>query len=192
MQHNKSIKFRVCTPADTSDIIDFFWSLKDEFRFKERNAAEAIVPLLFEKGGIIGGYIDDHICDGDSAEKMVCSFGYFVGDPAHGYANQEIGFVYIAGIDKAHRHARVFTNGVHFLATKLQPFGITELRCHAGVDDPYTNRLYGRLGNKIATEPNRSGHLCNLYAYSIQTVLAFANRVSRVTMPQPAELANAS
>lgn len=192
MHHAKSITFRACTLTDTPTIVEFFWSLKEELRLKERSAADAIVPLLFDKGGIIGGFVnDEHDRDKHEGDRLVCAFGYFLGEPARDYANQEIGFIYIAGIAKAYRRARVFTNAIGFLATKLQAFDVSELRCHAGIDDPYTNKLYGRYGEQIATEPNRRGHLCNLYAIHMPNVLALANRFSRTSRFHPAEPATA-
>lgn len=157
------ITFKNCFPAESATITDFLWSLRDDFRFSTRDSVAEITDLLFEKGGVIGGYRDD---------EMVGMFGYFFGEPGRDYANKDTGFVYIAGLAKAVRRAGVFPNAVRFLAETMAQLGIRELRCHAAENDAYTNRLYGRLGQPIGTEKNRRGDTCILYANNVDTLLA--------------------
>ena len=158
-----NVTFKNCSIEDAPAIGDFLWSMREDFRFSERRVVSEITDLLFEKGGVIGGYND---------QGMVGMFGYFFGEPGRDYANKEVGFVYIAGLAKSVRRTGVFPGAVLFLAQALNTFGVRELRCHAAKNDIYTNRLYAKLGKPIGTEKNRRGDTCILYANAIDAVLA--------------------
>ncbi len=157
------VTFKNCSPAESTTITDFLWSMRDDFRFSKFSNVAAITDLLFEKGGVIGGYRDG---------AMVGMFGYFFGEPSRDYANKDTGFIYIAGLAKSVRRAGVFPRGVRFLVETLNSFGVYELRCHAAENDAYTNRLYSRLGQPIGTEKNRRGDTCILYTNRVDTLLA--------------------
>ena len=167
MLHSKTVRFRVCRPSEQQSLSDFLWSMRTDFHFTERSITTEVAQLLFAKGGVVSGYVND---------TMVGTFDYFLGEPSHDFANKEVGFIYIAGIANAYRRAGVFRNGLHFLATTLQHYGVTEMRCHARKDDAYTNGLYARLGPAIGTEKNRRGDTCILYANSVANVLALTSR----------------
>ena len=168
------VTFKNCSPAESTTITDFLWSMRDDFRFSKFSNVTAITDLLFEKGGVIGGY-----CDGE----MVGMFGYFFGEPSRDYANKYTGFIYIAGLAKAVRRAGIFPNAVRFLAQTMAQLGVHELRCHAAEDDAYTNRLYSRLGQPIGTEKNRRGDTCILYANRVDTLLALLGSKSPKRTP---------
>jgi hypothetical protein len=174
------VDFRVCTPEDEPNIRAFLWSLKDDFRFTERSTIDEITRLLFEKGGVIGGY---------RGAEMVGMFGYFLGEPIHNYTNQDVGFIYIAGLANHVRRTGAFRSGAKVLSKTLKSLGVRELRCHAAEQDVYTNQLYARLGKPIAKEKNRRGDTCILYANSIKAVLtrlATPSRKQRLSQHVPA------
>lgn len=172
-----NVMFKVCSQAEKPVIADFLWSLKEEFRFAERQIVAEITDLLFDKGGVIGGYRGD---------EMVGMFGYFLGEPSRDYANKAVGFIYIAGLAKPICRTGAFRDGSHFLAATLKSRGVRELRCHAAAGDPYTNRLYAYFGQPIAKEKNRRGDTCILYANSIDAVLANLARGKKHANPRTA------
>lgn len=176
MDKQTNVIFRTCIPAEQPILVEFIWSMREEFHLTDHSTVREIIALLFTKGGVVAGF---------AGEKVVGLFGYFHGDPSQDYTDQAVGFVYIAGIAKAYRRTKAFRNGLYVLVKTLHSMGITEMRCHAAVEDPYTNRLYSRLGTLVRQENNRRGLLCNVYATSIENLLAITGRGSCQRRQQP-------
>ena len=165
-----NVTFRICTPTEKMTATNFLWSLKEEFLFTEQSAVEEITELLFEKGGVIGGY---------QAAEMVGLFGYLLGEPSRDFTNKDVGFIYVAGLAKPVRGTGVFRHGARSLLITLKALGVRELRCHAAEDNPFTNRLYARFGQPIAKEKNRRGINCILYANTIEAIIADFSRAKK-------------
>ena len=80
---------QVCSPTHHAAVVDFLFELRDELQFKERHMAEEIADILFEKGGLLASFAGD---------RIVCLCGYFLGDPANDFADDDVAFIYVRGV----------------------------------------------------------------------------------------------
>ena len=166
--------FEFCTKdKDERSITDFLYSLKDELYLPDRQTAQAITNLVFEKGGVIAGYHESHLC---------AMLGYFRGEPDHGYVNKDIAFLYVAGIAKPYRLTRLFRHGLVFTVHGLQEARVREIRLQAEAVNAYTNRLYARFARPLSEDKNLRGIPVITYGSSIEEALAYLERRKR---PQP-------
>ena len=163
-----NITYRVNNREEAEAIGDFFWSLRDEFHFSERETVDEITGLLFEHGGVISGYgVDGNI---------VGAVGYFFGEPSKDYANKDVGFIYLAGLDRSVRHSDAFGQGWRYLVEAMDGYGVHELRWHVREDDAANIALYDQLGQHICPEVNRRGYSCNLYGTTVAEAQAEIER----------------
>ena len=170
MQLSKKIHFRPCHPIEQESLKTLLWALREPLHIKERETIDIVLRNLWTYGGVLGIY---------EGADLIGMFGYFLGEPKQEFFNRHISFIYVAGILPAHQRPGIFLRGVYALTQHLDELGVSEMRCHAAEDDPYTQRLYGRLGDEIGRELNGRGLPCILYACSVDLVLARTNRQTR-------------
>jgi GNAT superfamily N-acetyltransferase len=167
----KITTIRTCSKEeDQQAIIDFLYTMKEEFLLPDRTAVEEIVNIMFEKGGIVGLYKDD--C-------LVGFLGYFLGDPADDYADKAVGFLYIIGVSKPYRLTRVGHDLFHYTVRKFERMGLREIRLQAQESNPYTNRLYARFANPVGRSVTRRGARAVSYSSPIDDVLAYWDQPER-------------
>jgi len=140
-------------------IIDLLYELREELAFKDRRVAEEIAGILFERGGVIGSFVDD---------RLVGLCGYFLGDPGDDFIEKDVAFIYVAGIAEPYRCTRLFLNAYRFIFAHLRKFNVREIRLQAGVDNAYTNRLYARLFTEVGRTANRRGLPVIQYRHSFE------------------------
>ena len=159
--------FKICIPADKPEIANLLWSLRTELLLDSYSAAEKVIDVSFEKGGALGGYIDD---------ELVAMLGYFLGDPADGFADKGVGFIYVTGIARQYQMGRLFLRGMAFTMPFFKSIGIHAIRCQASVHDPYTNRLYSRFAQKLGQSVSLNGKPAIQYGSSLDDVLTYMRR----------------
>lgn len=168
--------FQICTEKDQPKIIRFLESVKADFDNFDRQAVTEMTQLLYQHGGIIGGY---------KQQEMIGMLGYFLGEPSRNYRNKEVGFVYITALAQKVRRTGVARQGLWFTMQTMQGIGIERVRFHARKTDPYTNGLYSHFARCIGEEQNRRGYTCNLYEASVSEVLADQAARQRIRAKQP-------
>jgi hypothetical protein len=152
---------------DLSAVTDMLFALKDDLCLSNREAAQRIVELCFEKGGVFGVY------DGD----LLCGMaGFFCGEPDRDFGNKEIAFLYVAGILPQYRLSRVFLRGLIFALQTVEARGFQEIRLQARATDPYTNKLYERFAHKVAEGKSLRGDPVITYGGTIEEGLARLQR----------------
>ena len=163
--------FQFCTQEnDQESIIDFLYALKDELFLPDKQAAQNITKLVFDKGGVVAGFHQTQLC---------AMLGYFLGEPDRQHANKEVAFLYVAGIAESYRLTRVFRNGLLFTLRGLQEFGVREIRLQAEAANPYTNRLYARFARPIGEGRSLRGVPVVTYGSLIDDALAYLDRRKR-------------
>ena len=135
----------------------------DDLCLSNREAAQKIVELCFEKGGVFGVYDEDLLCG---------MAGFFCGEPDQDFRNKEIAFLYVAGILPQYRLSRVFLRGLVFALRSFAAMGLREIRLQARATDPYTNKLYGRFAHKVAEGKSLRGDPVITYGGTIEDGLA--------------------
>ena len=161
------VTFKVCAETDKVSVTDFLLSIGEELYIDSRKTAEDIVHFTFARGGMVASYADDQI---------VGVGGYLCGDPSANFANQDIGFLYLAAVEKTYRLSRVFSRGLSFTINHLKSLGVRELRLHAREEDPYTNRLYSHFAKPLRKEPNMRGIPCILYSCLLEEGIHYTGK----------------
>lgn len=172
MNEQTQVIYRICTQEDRIEITDFLYSIRTELYFDEYANAEIITNVLFERGGVFGGY---------AGEQLVAVTGYFLGEPARAYANKDVGFVLVAGLAKSHRGTTAFRAGLRFTMETLKRMGVRQVQFHAAEDNAFVNGLYARFARPLRKEKNGRGIPCVLYGNDIDAVLRFVNGRARRT-----------
>lgn len=165
MNHSP-IAFQVCHPDDAQGVSDFLYSIRDELYFAERHVAAEITDLLFTRGCVFTGVVNNEIA---------AVIGALFGEPAQAYANKEVGFIYVAGLAKPYRGTAAFRTGFRFVLERFQMMGLQEVRFHALETDARLNAMYSSFARPIGKERNRRGLSCVLYGRSIEDALATLN-----------------
>ena len=168
--------FKICTPDDTPLIIDFLLSVKDDFPGFDRQAVEDITRLLFDKGGVLAGF---------KRGQLIALLGYFLGEPARNYSNEEVGFLYLAALAKSVRMTHVAYQGLRFTIQSLQAMGVREVRFHALLTDRYTNRMYARFARQLGEAESLRGDPTILYGASVDEVLAYLTEPKCIPAKRP-------
>ncbi len=163
MQTVTPIRFCACEASDHTVVTDFLYSIRDELYFSEHTVAVEIADLLYSRGGIIGGFHEG---------QMVALVGYFFGQEADNYTDQQTALIYVAGLAKPYRSSGIFAVGLAFLVKSLDQLGVTRLRLHVLETDKRLNAIYSTFATPIRTERNRRGLCCVLYGNSVEGVLA--------------------
>lgn len=161
------IVYRVCTWDDEEAVAALLWSTKEEQYISERSTTVEIARLLFEKGGVIAGY------DGKNLAAML---GYFRGEPSRDYTNKEIGFLYVGGVAQPYRYSRVAWNCFYFTLKYFEKLSIQEIRCHASIHNPYTNRMYAHFAKVLGRDVTRRGSPAILYGSTVDEALGYVRR----------------
>lgn len=161
------IVFQQCSQADRQEITDFLYSLRQELYFSERKVAAGITELLFLRGCVFGGTVN---------EAVVAMIGVLYGEPARDYVNKEVGFVYVAGLAQRYRGTAAFRTGLRFVLEQFQQAGMTEIRFHALEKDRRLNALYSSFTQPIGREMNPRGLPCVLYGSSVTDALAILDQ----------------
>jgi len=149
-----SIIYRASSERDHEAMVDFVYELRDDLQINDRAVAEQIVQLVANHGGAFIGTLNG---------RVISCMGYFFGDPANDFAQKDLCFIYVAGITEEYRCSRVFLDAYRFAMSELSQFEFREVRCQAGMDNPYTNRIYSRLFKLHGTTVNRRGIPVNQY-----------------------------
>ena len=157
------IRFRTCDINDHADVIDFLYSIRDELYFSEYAVAAEIADLLYERGGVIGGYHNG---------QLVGLVGYFYGQEADSYTDKQTALIYVAGLAKPYRSSGIFAVGLRFLTEALYTIGVQHLRLHVVETDKRLNAIYSTFATPLRTERNRRGLCCVLYGNTVEAVLA--------------------
>ena len=164
------IKFQMSRPDDAEGISDFLYSIRDELYFSKRQVATDMTKLLFQRGCVVIGIAN---------QKIVAVIGVLFGEPAKSYANREVGFIYVAGLEKSHRGTSAFQTGLRFVLERLQMIGLEEIRFHALETDVRLNAIYSSFTKPIGKENNQRGFSCVLYGRTIKEALATLNERQR-------------
>lgn len=161
---------------DQEAIVDLVFSIKDEFRLADREAAEKIVNISFEHGGVVSAY---------NGSQMVAMMGYFKGEPDKDYQNKETAFLYVACITKEFRLTRLFRQGLLFALREFRKMGLKEIRLQAEATNPYTNRLYSRFAQPLGESKSLRGHRVITYGGTLDEALRYLEPKKRpVLNPQ--------
>lgn len=166
----KNFAYRVCQPVEYETVTDVYFANKEELCLPDRAAAEQVTRLLFSNGYVVGGY---------HGTNLVGALGYFLGEPQHHYANNEILYLYVGAILPAYRLTRLFHDGLLFTLQLYQGTAVTHLKLQADAANPYTNKLYGRFAQPIARGKSPRGVPVITYSGSIEDAIAYLTRRQR-------------
>ncbi len=166
--------YRICQPDEKEAVTDVFYANREALCLPDLAAAEIVATLLFNKGQVLGGFHDD---------KLVAALGYFLGEPQHDYANNEVLFLYVGAILPEYQLTRLFHHGLLFALQMFQGTAVSQLKLQADASNPYTNKLYGRFAQPIAREKSPRGVPVITYGGSIEDAIAYLSRGKR---PRPA------
>jgi len=157
--------FKKCVQSEDQEaVVDLVFAIKDEFRLPNREAAEKIVNICFEHGGVVGAYY---------GSQMVGMMGYFKGEPDKDYQNKETAFLYVACITEEFRLTRLFRQGLLFALREFRKMGLKEIRLQAEATNPYTNRLYSRFAQPLGESRSLRGHRVITYGGTLDEALRY-------------------
>ena len=163
--------YRILTQRDDEErITDLLLAVKDELLLPDREAAQRVTNLLFEKGGVVGGY---------HGTQLGGILGYFWGDPNEDFTDKRVVFFYVGAILDPYRLTRMFHNGLSFTLKELQTAGAREIRLQAEAANPYTNKLYGRFARPVAEGKSLRGVPVITYVASLTDALNYLCRGRR-------------
>lgn len=162
--------YRTCEPAEKDAVTELYFACREDLCLPNRDAAQKIAALLFTKGQLTGGYHN---------QELVGALGYFLGEPKHNYANNEVLYLYVGAILPAYRLTRLFHHGLLYTLERFQGTAVTDLRLQAEAANPYTNKLYGRFARPIAQENSPRGVPVITYGGPIETAIAYLSRWKR-------------
>ncbi len=168
--------YRICQPDEKEAVTDVFYANQEALCLPDRAAAAKISDLLFTQGYVLGGY---------HGEKMVAALGYFLGEPKHEFANNDVLYLYVGAILPEYQLSRLFYHGLLFILQMYRETAVTRIRLQAEAANPYTNKLYGRFAQPIAREKSPRGVPVITYGGSIEDAIAYLSRGRRVR-PAPA------
>ncbi len=168
--------YRICQPDEKEAVTDVFYANREALCLPDRTAAEKVTTLLFTKGQVLGGYHGD---------RLVGALGYFLGEPQHDFANNEVLFLYVGAILPAYQLTRLFYHGLLYILQLYQGTAVTQLKLQADAANPYTNKLYGRFAQPIAKEKSPRGVPVITYGGSIENAITYLSRGKRAR-PAPA------
>lgn len=162
---------RLCDQEkDQEAVTNMLYAIKDDLCLPNREAAQKIATLCFEKGGVMGVY------DG----ALLCGMGgFFYGEPEQDFRNKEVGFIYVAGILPEYRLTRVFFRGLVFTLQTFAAIGLQEFRLQARASDPYTNGLYGRFAARLGEGKSLRGDPVITYGGPVDEALDRLQRKMR-------------
>lgn len=160
-----TLTYRICfRQIDENQISQFLFAQKDELLLPDLKAVNQVVNLLFEKGGVIGGF--------DPDGKMQAMLGFLFGDPQEAYINKDILFFYVLALAKPYRHTRVFYKSTLAAFYECQGMGIDQFRMQAGLTNRYINRLYSKLASPLGESKTLRGQPVMTYGGSLNAALA--------------------
>lgn len=169
------LTYRFCfQQLDEYAIIDFLLANQEELHLDGKQSAKKVTDSLFEHGAVLASF--------DANNKMVAMLGFFIGDPNNNFADKETLFFYVAAIAREYRVTRLFFVGMKIILTKARYWGLTQFRMQAKFDDPYTNRLYGRMGKPLGLSHTLRGHQVMTYGGSIEELYQRYNRPKKQQM----------
>jgi len=174
-----SYSYKLLDREDATAITDLLMAIKDELLLPDRSAAQKVTGLLFEKGGVAGGFHDGKLCG---------ILGYFWGDPNEDFSDKRVLFLYVGAILEPYRLSRMFLQGLSFTLQMMQAEGAQEIRLQAETANPYTNKLYGRFARPVAKGKSLRGVPVITYGASIPSALNYlqtGRRPSRPVNPHP-------
>ena len=160
-----NLNHRVCfKQIDEEQINRFLFKQKDELLLPDMDAVQQISDLLFEKGGVIGGF--------DRNGQMQAMIGFLFGDPSEAFVNKNLLFFYVLAFDKTYRRTRAFYKGLLAVFHKCQAMGVDRYRMQAGLTNRYINRLYSKIGTPIGESKTLRGQPVMTYEGSLKTTLS--------------------
>lgn len=181
--------FRILNQRDDEEAItNLLLAVKDDLLLPDREAAQRVTNLLFEKGGVLGGY---------HGAQLVSVLGYFWGDPNEDFADKRVAFLYVGAILAPYRLTRMFHQGLSYALKELQTAGAREIRLQAEAANPYTNKLYRRFARPVAEGKSLRGVPVITYVVPIAAALDYLSRgrrsdktaTSPTTAARPVQLA---
>ena len=140
-----------------------------------RAYAVKITRRLFAGGHVLGGYHND---------KLVGVLGYFLGDPEHHFANNNVLYLYVGAILPEYQLTRLFYHGLLFILNFYRGTAVTQLLLQAEKSNPYTNKLYGRFAQPIGEGKSPRGVPVITYGGTIENAIAYLSRGKRA-QPTP-------
>jgi hypothetical protein len=166
--------YRLCHQDEKEAVTDVFFATQEALCLPNRAAAAKITKTLFADGHLLGGYHNN---------KLVAVLGYFLGEPKHDFANNDVLYLYVGAILPEYQLTRLFYHGLLFILHLYQGTAVTQLRLQAEKANPYTNKLYGRFAQPIAEGKSPRGVPVITYGGSIEEAIAYLSRGKR---PKPA------
>ncbi|MCA9996529.1 MAG: hypothetical protein KDE56_12310 [Anaerolineales bacterium] len=164
-----AFSFRFCFPQiDRQTAVSFLYQNKEELHLADETAVSQVVDLVFDKGGVFGGF--------DRQQQMQGMLGFFFGEPQQEYRNKEVLFMYVAAIAPSYRLTRMFHTALTTALHEFQKMGLEEIRLQAEDIDRYTNKLYGRFAQPISEDVTIRGIKVITYGGSIENALAYLQR----------------
>lgn len=162
--------YRLCRQDEKEAVTDLFFATQEALCLPDRAAAAKITESLFARGHILGGYHNN---------KLVGALGYFLGEPKHDFANNNVLYLYVGAILPEYQLTRLFYHGLLFILNFYQGTAVTQIRLQAEKANLYTNKLYGRFAHPIAEEKSPRGVPVITYGGSIEGAIAYLSRGKR-------------
>ena len=166
--------YRICQPNEKEAVTDVFYANREALCLPDRAATAKVSELLFTQGQVLGGY---------HGNKVVGALGYFLGEPQHNFANNDVLYLYVGAILPEYQLTRLFYHGLLFILQLYQGTAVTQIRLQAEAANSYTNKLYGRFAQPIGKEKSPRGVPVITYGGSIEAALVY---LSRGKWPRPA------
>ncbi|MEM7334940.1 MAG: hypothetical protein AAF490_22880 [Chloroflexota bacterium] len=156
---------------DEDAIMQFLMTQQEELLLDDKTAVQKVVDRLFDYGGILATFTPDG--------EIVAMLGFFFGDPSHHFEDKDTLFLYVAAIAKQYRLSRLFYQGMLFVMRKGRELGMINFRMQANIHDPYSNKLYSRMGKPLGESRTMRGHRVMTYGGVIQDLLARYERTQK-------------
>ena len=160
-----ALTYRVCfKQLDENQIAEFLYLQKDELLLPDRSAAVQVMDLLFEKGGVMGGF--------DRNGNMQAILGFLFGDPSEEFSDKETLFFYVAALAKPYRQTRAFYKGLMAVLYQGKGMGVDRFKMQAGLSNRYINRLYSKFGQPLGESTTLRGQPVMTYGGSLTHVIS--------------------
>ena len=169
------LNHRVCfRQIDEDQITNILYQQKDELLLPDMAAVQQVSDLLFEKGGVMGGF--------DQNGQMQAILGFLFGDPNEAFTNKNLIFFYVAAIAKPYRKAGVFYKGLLAVLSECKGMGVDRYRMQGGLSNRYINRLYNKFGTPLGESKTLRGQPVMTYGGSLNETLSQFQRRNRFTV----------
>lgn len=171
--------YKTCDPiADRLAVIDVYHEIRDELCLPDQTAVTKMVDLIFERGGVTGGYAG-------TEQKLVGALGYFLGDPGEQFADPTVLFLYVGAILPDYRGSRLFRGGLCYTLRRMSQVSVTRIRLQAETTNPFTNKLYSRFATPIGQGKSLRGRDVITYEATVGDALNSLSRSRRAYAPTP-------